>query len=254
MRRGAGLTLVETLVALAIAAIALVGFASLVANARTTAVTTVATSDASRALDLAAALLTEEVRMAGSVPWPRPERVEGTEDPDAFVATGLWVDVGAAADGDPANAGGGGASLRLRYVDARLAGAPLARDVTFEVGVDGRGVPQLYRRAGGATRQPLVEGVGSLRLLGVVEDGLLIAPAVVGTFRPAALVLEVALDAAWARGAGSGSGAPSGGDAGGGGPASEVGAENEPRRVVLLLPNRPVTIVTAAPNAPGAVP
>ncbi|MFO7544538.1 MAG: hypothetical protein R6W77_03480 [Trueperaceae bacterium] len=252
-RRAAGLTIVETLVALAIAAIALVGFASLVANARTTAVTTVVSSDASRALDLAAALLSEEVRLAGGVPWPRPERVEGTEDPEAFVTTALWLDAGSAADGNPAVASDVGASVRLRYVDARLAGAPLARDVTFEVGVDARGVPQLYRRADGAARQPLVEGVGSLRLVGVVEDGLLVAPPVAGTFRPSALLLEVVLDAAWAQGAGSGAGPASGG-AGGGGSASSTATEREPRLVVVALPNRPATIVTTALNAPEATP
>lgn len=257
-RRAAGLTIAEVLIALAIAAIALVGFASLVASARTTAVSTVATSDASRALDLAASLLSEELRLAGSVPWPRPERIEGTEDPDAFVATGLWLDAGPAAGDpaadDPAAASGVSASLRFRYVDARLAGTPLARDVTFEVGVDGRGLPQLYRRAGGAARQPLVEGVGALRLLGLVEGGLLIAPTVAGTFRPSALVLEVALDEAWVRGAGSGGGAPSGGGVGGGGSASHGGAAREPRRVVVPLPNRPVTTVTVAPTAPEAGP
>jgi len=262
-RRIAGLTIAEVLIALAIAAIALVGFASLVASARTTAVSTVATSDASRALDLAASLLSEELRLAGSVPWPRPERIEGTEDPDAFVATGLWLDAGPAAGDpasgdpaadDPAAASGVSTSLRFRYVDARLAGTPLARDVTFEVGVDGRGLPQLYRRAGGAARQPLVEGVGALRLLGLVEGGLLIAPTVAGTFRPSALVLEVALDEAWVRGAGSGGGAPSGGGVGGGGSASHGGAAREPRRVVVPLPNRPVTTVTVAPTAPEAGP
>jgi type II secretory pathway pseudopilin PulG len=255
-RRAAGLTLVETLVALAVAAILLVGFASLVANARRTAVKSVVTSDATRALDLAASLLSEEVRLAGSVPWPRPDSVEGTDDLDAFVATGLWLDTYPAADGDSATAGGERVSLRLRYVDARLAGEPVARDVTFEIGVDGRGVPQLYRRAGGAARQPLVEGVGALRLLAVVEDGLLIAPPVPGTFRPSALVLEVSLDAAWAGLAGAGAGSASVGDGGGelAASTSSIATERETRGVVVSLPNHPTTIVTTPSSVLEATP
>jgi len=214
------------LVAIAIASVALLAFGSLVANARRAAANSMVASDGSRALDLAAALLVEEVRMAGSLPWPRPALVEGTEDPEAFLANALWLyagdsggDSGGASDG--AVQGAGGASLRVRYVDDRLAGTPVARDVTFEVGVDGRGVTQLYRRPAGATRQPLVEGVDSLRLVGVVEDGILIAPPVAGAYRPSAVVLEVTVQVEGAD-----------------------GPRRATRQVVVPIPNAPAATVS----------
>lgn len=213
--RGAGLTLVELLVALGIVGVVTVAFASLVVGARRTASSTALRSDAHQTLDLADGLLAEELRLAGSVPWPRPELVDGVEDVDGFLEVALWLET---------DADGPEVAVRLRFVDPRGAGTPVARDVTFEVGVDARGAWQLYRRPAGASRQPLVEHVRSLRLAGIVVDGVLHPVPAAGTYRPSALLLDVGIEAA-------------------------------SRRIVVPLPSRPTTsVTTAAPLARSGVP
>lgn len=204
--RGAGLTLVEVLVALAVVGVVTAAFASLVVSARRTASSAALRSDTQQTLDLAGGLLTEELRLAGSAPWPRPALVDGVEDVDAFLEVALWLETDAH---DPEVA------VRLRFVDVRGAGTPVARDMTFEVGVDARGAWQLYRKPAGASRQPLVENVRSLRLAGIVVDGVLHQEPPAGTYRPSALLLDVGIEAA-------------------------------SRRLVVPLPSRPTTFVTTA--------
>lgn len=152
-----GFTLIEVLVVLAIGALLITMVAGFMRSTRHSAATVNAHADDALALQLAAELLREELRLAGAQTWP-PLDVPGIDDVAAWLAPALVVaTVGA------------GHSLRLRFLDHRLAGAPLPRDLTFEVAVDASGESQLYRRAAGAARQPFVGGVTALRLVATVD-------------------------------------------------------------------------------------
>lgn len=167
-RGDAGLTLIELLVALAVSAIIAL---TLVALARSTSGSEAAFDAATvprQTLDLAGALLTEELALAAAVPWPAADEVEGLPDglaPRAYVTPGLRLSVVA-----------GGHRVAMRYVDDRLAAGPLARSVAFEVGSDASGTSQLYRGSEGASRQPLVEGIDTVRVVAVAQAGALVAP------------------------------------------------------------------------------
>lgn len=162
--RRAGFTLAETLVAAAIGALLLLLVAGQLATARRAHSASDEAVQAGSTLRLAADLLREELLLAGSAPWPAPADstlvgLPAGQTAQQFLAGGLRV--GASATGH---------SLRLTYVDDRLSGAPVARDLTFEAGVDGQGQPQLYRRSGSAggasARQPWVAGVERLTITG----------------------------------------------------------------------------------------
>lgn len=164
----AGLTLIEVLVALAVASLLALVLGHLLRSTRASAAAVTRTLDPVQLLDLAAELLAEEVSMAAHLPWPEPDAIDdlpaGVEAP-SFVTPGLTI---AAAPG--------GASLGIRYIDDSLASGPRARDVTFEAGLDSVGEPQLFRRAGTASRQPLVAGVESLEVTALVRAGSLVEP------------------------------------------------------------------------------
>lgn len=152
-------TLVELLVALAIGALLVAALLGYLRSTRLSAVTLESNADDALALQLAAELLREELRLAGARPWP-PGTVPGVDDPTTWLSAPLRV--------EPV---GAGHRLFLRYLDHRLSGPLLARDLAYEVGVDGAGVSQLYRRTVGSPRQPLVAGVSSMKLVAIVDAG-----------------------------------------------------------------------------------
>lgn len=152
-------TLLELLVALAIGALLLAALLAFMRSTRHSATTLVSSADDALALQLAAELLREELHLAGARPWPHGA-VPGVDDPDAWLSAPLRI--------EPL---GTGHRFALRYLDHRLNGPPLARDLAFEVGIDGSGDSQLYRRAAGAARQPLVAGVSLLKLVATVDAG-----------------------------------------------------------------------------------
>jgi len=179
----AGLSLVEVLIALTLLALLGMLVASLLPASSRSAGTVTGQLERRQLLDLAAELLAEEVGLAGAAPWPLTEEVAGVADPAAFLAGALSLSAAAPA----------GHRLAVRFLDHRLAGPPLARDLSFDVGVDARGQSQLYRRAGLTSRQPLVEGIDRLEVSGVVLDGALIGLGDVTTgARPWALLIRLA--------------------------------------------------------------
>ena len=179
VRRPGGFTLVEVLIALALSAMLAVGVARLLAGGRGAARATSARSDATLSLELGADLLTREVRRAGYVPYPPQTGVTL----DSSGALELWL--------RPQRPTGD--RLAIRYVDDRLSGGPIARDLSFEADVDGRGIHQLYRASAAGSRQPLVEGVGALIVSGWVDAGGLHARSALtpGTLDPWLLLLRL---------------------------------------------------------------
>ncbi|HET8986291.1 MAG TPA: hypothetical protein VFN03_11070, partial [Trueperaceae bacterium] len=170
-KRLVGLTLVEVLVALAIASLITMALGQALRGTRASEAAMNRALDPLQVLDLAAELLDEELSLAANLVWPPPEHVDGLPDGTdlaAFVTPGLHIESGPTGD-----------RLRIRYVDDRLADGPLARDVTFEAGPDATGEPQLYRRAGTSSRQPLVAGVQALSVVSIVQGGAQIDPGAV---------------------------------------------------------------------------
>lgn len=154
-RRRPGFTLLEVLLALALTALVGLTAARLLVGSRSSEAAVSEGSDRVRALDLAADLLAGELRRAGRVPYPAP----ATGGLDAS-RPALEVRLGSGRHGD---------ALGVRYLDDRLQGAPVARDLRFDVAPDGRGVPQLYRATASGNRQPLVQGIDTMRVVGWVD-------------------------------------------------------------------------------------
>ncbi len=164
--------------ALALLALVLAAASHVVVAARLGGASLERTSGGRLSADAAAQILASEVRRAGY----RPAADSTTPWAGAALVVELRPDV---AQGD---------ALEVRYLDDRGAGPPIPRDRRFDVGVDGRGASQLYQAAGGASRQPVVEGVESLRVLGAIDaDGYhdLASPAAPAPSRPWAIELEV---------------------------------------------------------------
>jgi len=207
-RARGGFTLLEALLALALSAIVVVAAARALSGTRRAADATSTSADALLARDLGADLLAREVRRAGYVPVPPPPGGAWEGWPASLELT-----LGAGASGPDA--------IRVRYVDDRLADALVARDLSFEVAVDGRGDPQLYRVTAGGSKQPLVGGVSGLRISGWADARGLhgrseLVPG--AGLRPWLLLLAL----------------------------SARGAERS-RTVAVPLPSRPRTAVAAAP-------
>lgn len=166
--RSRGVTLLEVLVVIGIAAILLMVLADLLRGTRAGETALERTLDPVQTLDLAAELLTEEASLAGSTPWPVVTEVADLPDGldvEAFLARGVVI--------EPVD---GGHSITVTYVDDRLADGPRARTVTFDTGLDARSLPQLYRRPGSSPRQPLVEGIDALSAEQVIQAGESRAP------------------------------------------------------------------------------
>lgn len=160
-RRG-GFTLVEALVALAVAALVGVIAAAALRGERGQAAMLTDVLARRTAVDLAAELLSEEIGLAGSSPlsalvWQPGGHEPGPWSSETHLAVGL---AGSGAEGED--------TLGLSFFDERVAGPPLLRRLTFESAADGSGTWQLYRRPDGASRQPLVEGVSGLSVIGLV--------------------------------------------------------------------------------------
>lgn len=63
-------------------------------------------------------------------------------------------------------------TFRVHYLEERWLSEPLSRHITLDVMRDSAGQYNLYRREAGATRQPAVQDVTNLKLLGLVTaDG-----------------------------------------------------------------------------------
>ena len=63
-------------------------------------------------------------------------------------------------------------TFRVHYLEERWLAEPVQRQITFDVARDGNGLWNLYRREQGATRQPAVQEITNLKLVGLVTtDG-----------------------------------------------------------------------------------
>ncbi|HEX7001730.1 MAG TPA: prepilin-type N-terminal cleavage/methylation domain-containing protein [Trueperaceae bacterium] len=151
-----GLTVVEVLVALAIAAIVLGITASLLSSARAATAAQASDTEPARVLDLAAEILAEEIGLAGFEPW---QLTSGPAEPAIVVSHTLTGQV-----------------LTVSFVDDRLAGPALDRVLTFEASEDSSGRPQLYRRSGTSSRQPVVAGITRLAVQALVSATGVLVP------------------------------------------------------------------------------
>lgn len=190
--------------ALALAAVVTVAASGALGTTRKNADAVADISDATQALDLAADLLGAEVRRAGAVPYPP------VGDPVLDGGATLVLSISDAAEGD---------HVRVRYVDDSVQDGPVLRDLGFSAALDGRGSWQLYRQAGTGVRQPLVQGIRTLRIEGWVDAAGLHprSDLVPGALQPRLLMLRL-----------------------------EAGARDV-RRVAVPLPSRPATEVVAQP-------
>ena len=186
-RRPAGFTLLEVMLALTLAALVGLAATRLLSASLTAEPATSQGADRARALDMAADLLGAELRRAGSEPYPPP--------------TGGGLDAGEPALKVTLGSGRYGDVLAVRYLDDRVQGGPLLRDLRFDAAVDGRGVPQLYRAAAGGNRQPLVQGIDAVRVVGWVDAaGAHPRSAfVAGALRPWLLLVELGVEGSTTR-------------------------------------------------------
>jgi prepilin-type N-terminal cleavage/methylation domain-containing protein len=203
--RCAGFSLAELLLALALAAVVMLAATRLLVGSKRADAAVSAASGSMLALDLAADLLGDELRRSGYVPVPTPVGV--TLD---RTLPSLVLDIADADHGD---------GLVARYIDDRLADGPVLRDLRFDAGMDGRGEPQLYRRTATGHRQPLVQGIASVRVTGWVDAAGVHdrESLVAGTLEPWIVLLELAT------------------------------ADGTTRTAAVPLPSRPATEVVRAP-------
>ena len=159
--RTSGVTLVELLVALAVAALILTAAGGLLSTARAGERTLSDTVEPRRALELAAELLREEIALAGFEPW-QPAAAGGDPLPDAGPGLARIVVTGAASATQ---------EIGLAFIDDRLPTGFVVRQLDYSADLDGRGVAQLYRRSGPSSRQPVVEGVSQLEVTGYLDAG-----------------------------------------------------------------------------------
>lgn len=157
--RDSGLTLIELLVAMSVAALILLLVGSMLASARAAEGGLTTGVEPRAALDLAAELLRKEVTMAGFVPFAG-ERPEPTDAGSG--APGFALALVRTASGQE--------ELKVTFVDDRLASGPLPREFGFSSAYDSRGEAQLYRRSGDSPRQPLVAGVSSFEVRAYLDD------------------------------------------------------------------------------------
>lgn len=179
-QRHGGFTLVEVLLAIAIGGVLVVGVTRALSGDRRSARVTTERSDAQLSLDLAADLLGRELRRAGYVPYA----------PGAASVVHPWP-VALRIVLRPGRAAGD--TIEIRSIEDRLVTGPVARDLSFEAGIDGRGEPQLYRESGTGSRQPLVSGVAGLTVAGWVDVSGFHARALLvpGSLRPTLLTLRL---------------------------------------------------------------
>jgi prepilin-type N-terminal cleavage/methylation domain-containing protein len=142
-------TLLETLIALAVAGLVATALAwSVQATSRLTG-GVAATTDAAQQRALAAALLRGEIERAGRGGAEHEGRLAIRLDPE----------------------GGGGDTLEIGYLaEADRAEATILR-ASFFAARDASGRPNLYRRPPAAVRQPWLLGVTGVHLLGGRDDG-----------------------------------------------------------------------------------
>lgn len=84
---------------------------------------------------------------------------------------GYTIEVGLGRNADTAD------TFRIHYLEERWLESPVERHITFDVARDSGGTWNLYRREEGGTRQPAVQDVTNLKVLGFVDqDGELVMP------------------------------------------------------------------------------
>lgn len=153
-RRAAGFTLLEALVALAVLGLLLAVLARGLALAHQASAVVDERAEEQQVAGLASALLRYDLGSAG---YARPDLAESFEVPEPALLLERRPD-------DPF-----GDRLRVRYLEDRELDVPKLRDHGFSAGVDGRGDPQLYRREGSGSRQPMVAGLTSLRVVALAD-------------------------------------------------------------------------------------
>jgi len=83
-------------------------------------------------------------------------------------------------------------TFRVHYLEERWLETPVARNVTIDVKQDSKGGWNLYRREDGATRQPAVQDVTNLKLLGLItESGELLSPEAAWPERISAFIVQL---------------------------------------------------------------
>lgn len=176
-RRVAAFTVLEALLALAIAGVVIALLGGALAGGAATAGGIADGAARSQRRTLAWSLLRQELESAG-------RRLD---------ESGLVLDL------DPADAGGD--RVLVRYLAEAHRAEPARIEAWFFAAEDGRGRPNLYRRPPDAVRQPWLLGVAGLRVVrGRTDDGRSLTRAeLVPGARVAALELEVRFEDGEAR-------------------------------------------------------
>ena len=175
--KGRGVTLVELLIALALAGLLLTLIGGLLASARAAESSLGGSVEPRAALGLAAELVREEISLSGHLPYGSTAAEVGDMDTSVDLQSAALV---VTANGGASDSGD---AIRVWFVDDRLASGPVIRDLSFSTAVDSRGEAQLYRRSGvSSARQPLVAGIASLRVGAYLDaSGLqVVGPALAG--------------------------------------------------------------------------
>lgn len=184
-----GFTLVELLVAMAVASLVLTLLAvAIVGGARGAGRLTDATERSQRRA-LAWALLRQEVELAGRGLGDGSEG-DRSMDVEESGHHGL-ADVGLVLDLDPA--GDGGDRVGVRYLAEAHRRDPVVVEAWFFAAADGSGRPNLVRRPTGGVRQPWLLGVDGIHVVGgrAPDGGALRRSMLVAGVRPVALEIEV---------------------------------------------------------------
>lgn len=166
-----GFTLVETLLALALAAVVASALAWSVQGTTRATGALAAASDAAQRRALAASLLRGEIERAGRSGPEGAGRLALRLDPEA----------------------GGGDVLEIGYLAEADRAEPTLLEAAFFAARDAQGRPNLYRRPPGAVRQPWLLGVTGVHVRGGRDDagGSLARGELVAGVRIAALDVEI---------------------------------------------------------------
>jgi prepilin-type N-terminal cleavage/methylation domain-containing protein len=177
-RRGAGFTLTEALVALAIFALLLVTVGHFTVGSVRAYRAALQLLERSQITALAEEVVLQEIGLAGYGLAPA-----------AGGPAAATVEISVNPQPDRSD------SIRVHYLEERWLAAPQLQEITIDVVRDSNGNPNLYRRQQGATRQPAVQGVTNLKLFRFIdESGQQTDPAAGWPQRIGGLVLRLSFD------------------------------------------------------------
>lgn len=142
-----GFTLLEVLIATALIGVVLTAALGFLGSSSKAYGTLESAATQTQIMELAAEVLRYELELAGYA---------GAGVSAALSGAGIELHPSGRPDQPDA--------ITIRYVEDRWLSQPTERAIRFEVGTDGNGTPNLYRREHGSARQPAVQEITNLKL------------------------------------------------------------------------------------------